>query len=241
MDRHLQQLRRAHLEGDPLATLRYYQTLLRSGSFDRLAWQEQLSIGQVLLDHDYFPTIPQTQEFRRVEIEWIAGITNYNEIYTLELRFQYGQHPSFTICGNTASPLPYNEALEYAQEYWTSFFEESPEELDALNDRFDENFDADEAATFVRETDGELHGFDDSLIPDEIYLQPEDEISYIFQSGSCGQHRAEVEHPLIPEELLDYVMEAWDKYHLKPVNVIVPNYPQDREAILRQGIEILMS
>jgi len=230
MDWHLRELQRKHLEGDSQATLRYYHALIRAGSLNQISWQEQLSIGQVLLANDLFPPIPITENFRRIETELIVGITDSGEIYSLKVYFRRGAHPSFSMSGNGVYPVLYSQATEAARNLWIGFFEE-PEELQEMNERFGEDFTPETAADFVREFDGELHGFDNSMMADVIYLNPEDTDPYLFESSGCGQYQADI-HPLIPQVLLDYLMEAWDRYHLQPVNVLIPNYPQDREAVL---------
>jgi hypothetical protein len=239
MDSYLQKLRRGHLEGDPQATLQYYHALIRADLLNQISWQEQLSIGQVLLADDLFPPIPVSESFRRKEKELIVGITDSDEIYALQTTIRHGSHPYFSVCGSSVNPILRDQAVEMARDSWVDLFED-PDQLQEMNERFGEDFTPEAAADFVQSVDGELHGFDDSLIPDEIYLTPDDTEPYIFGSSGCGQHKADVIHPLIPEALLDYLMEAWDRYHLEPVNVLIPNYPQDREAVLREAILFLL-
>jgi hypothetical protein len=241
MDSYLQKLRRGHLEGDPQATLQYYHALTRADLLNQISWQEQLSIGQVLLANDLFPPIPITENFNREEKrELIVGITDSDEIYALQPAVRHGSHPNFSMCGSSVYPILRDQAVERARDSWIDLFED-PDELQSLNERFDEDFTPEAAADFVQNVDGELHGFDDSLIPDEIYLTPDDAEPYIFGSSGCGQYKADVSHPLIPEALLDYLMEVWDRYHLQPVNVLIPDYPQDREAVLREAILFLLN
>lgn len=66
-----------------------------------------------------------------------------------------------SITGAAGESVTPRQARKMALEYWTSFFEESPNERHAMNDRFNRNFrSAASAARFVIESDGEYHGLD---------------------------------------------------------------------------------
>lgn len=77
---------------------------------------------------------------------------------TLELRLSEGR---LSICGVEGYVVTLATARKEALEYWVSFFEGSPAELAALNERNDTRFRSPTtAARYVLQHDGESHGLD---------------------------------------------------------------------------------
>ena len=96
-----------------------------------------------------------------------------------------------SICGTEGRIYRPAAARREALLYWEQFFEESPEERHAMNDRFGRNFrTAKGAAKFVIDSDGEYHGLD-------IYQQSD---TQVLVSESCGQIR-EILEGWFPEAL----------------------------------------
>ena len=66
-----------------------------------------------------------------------------------------------SISGAAGLSMHEDEAREQAVAYWVSFFEEMPEEIISMNKRMGTDFgNAEDAAQFVLDTDGEFHGLD---------------------------------------------------------------------------------
>lgn len=116
-------------------------------------------------------TLAKTSKTRIKDKQWCE--------VTIELRDQ-GSGPELSITGAEGSVVSENMAKGLSQRYWESFFEECPEEIYAMNKRFDRRFtSAAGAARFVRECDGDLHGID----------VHEQDNGRILITESCGQIR----------------------------------------------------
>lgn len=78
----------------------------------------------------------------------------------IELRERNGQQ-ELSICGVSGMAVHEDEAREMALSHWVSFFEEMPEEIIGMNQRCGVDFgNAEDAAQFVVDMDGEFHGLD---------------------------------------------------------------------------------
>lgn len=98
----------------------------------------------------------------------------------LDVRLENGR---LSITGTEGAVLTPPRARQRALEFWESFFEDSPEELKAMNLRFDRRFRSPRgAARFVLHSDGEYHGLD---------VRREDE-GKVYTAESCGQIRDEL-------------------------------------------------
>lgn len=85
-----------------------------------------------------------------------------------------------SICGSEGRIMRPAAARREALAYWTSFFEDQPEEMVEMNRRLGKRFtSARGAAKFVIETDGEFHGLD-------VHYEDGDEV---LVTESCGQIR----------------------------------------------------
>ena len=90
-----------------------------------------------------------------------------------------------SICGAAGVIVKRAEAKREALEYWESFFEESPEELKHMGERFGRKFrTARGGARFVLDTDGEFHGL-------EVDHESDDG-KWIYIGHSWGQIREEI-------------------------------------------------
>lgn len=94
----------------------------------------------------------------RTEMRERKGDHGQREFCEIQVRLHEGR---FSICGTAGVIVKHRDAKRQALEYWTSFFEDEPSEIYAMNERFSRQFrTAKGAAKFVLETDGELHGVD---------------------------------------------------------------------------------
>ena len=172
--------------------------------------------------------------------ELIVGITNDNEIYTLNLKLR--EDGQFTMSGETNTPVKYDDAVSQSRErledgeLWRQAVE-AETTTSSLEDWIDE----------VLAIDGETSMLDTSLMPDEVTI---DGVDYIFESGSCGQHQeTELKEYFIDQALFDELMVLWDKYHLKQApSKDVAHYSvmdqafqleQNREDLLKKAISII--
>ncbi|MBW2672456.1 MAG: hypothetical protein JRD89_03450 [Deltaproteobacteria bacterium] len=103
-----------------------------------------------------------------------------NEFCELTIRLHEGR---FTMTGTAGEILSERGARRETLAYWESYFEESPEEIYAMNERCGRQFrTARGAAKFVIESDGEYHGLD-------VVEEDGDEV---YVCHSCGQIRDEI-------------------------------------------------
>jgi hypothetical protein len=118
-----------------------------------------------------------------------------------ELQVELQELPNglrLSICGSAGVIVKQREARKMALEHWESFFDDSPSERHAMNDKFCKNFRTSKsAARFVIQSDGEYHGLD---------VHREDG-SKVYLLHSCGQ---------ITEELKEWFpeVEPYLKWHL---------------------------
>lgn len=105
-----------------------------------------------------------------------------------------------SICGTAGYIVTRAEAKSQALATWESLFEDSPEELAALNERNGTRFRSPRsAARYIVEVDGEFHGCDvDHESPDGRFC---------YVTSSCGQIRGELAR-FFPETAVFY------KWHL---------------------------
>jgi hypothetical protein len=104
-----------------------------------------------------------------------------------------------SITGEEGTIVEPNWAKKMAFDYWVGFFEEQPEEIIQLNRRFNKKLhDAEGAAQFVLESDGNYHGLDAKEVGDKVYLMT-----------GCGQIAETIKKffpevkPLLPWHLND--------------------------------------
>lgn len=107
-----------------------------------------------------------------------------------------------SICGTHGEVLSRVHAKSQALAYWTSYFEENPDERWKMAQKFDRQFRTPQsAARFVLETDGEFHGID-------VHAE---ENGRVFRVDGCGQCISELTR-FFPE----YVQ--YFKYHLNDMH-----------------------
>lgn len=116
---------------------------------------------------------------------------------TLTITLEAGR---LSITGDEGRIIQTAQAKKEALEYWRSFFEDSPAEIQAMNKAHNKRFtSARGAAKFVLDQDGELHGLD-------VVRQDE---KRVFVLESCGQIRGKLLEyfpevaPLLPWHLND--------------------------------------
>jgi len=125
--------------------------------------------------------------------------TKGNRWCRLELRLQDGR---LSICGSEGSIMTSARARAEARRYWESFFEESPGEMNSMNQRCGTAFRSPKsAARYVLDSDGELHGLDVAR----------EEGGKVYVLEGCGQ---------IVEELRKWFPEAvpYLKWHLNDMH-----------------------
>lgn len=107
-----------------------------------------------------------------------------NEWCQLEVELRdRGEGLELSICGTAGCVLDREQARQEAHDSWVSLFEDQPEEIIGLNERFGlELHDAEGAADYVISMDGEYHGID---VVDE-------QGSKVFVCHSAGQIREEI-------------------------------------------------
>jgi hypothetical protein len=89
----------------------------------------------------------------------------------IRLTDQPGGHQRLSITGETGRIVSKAAARKEAKQYWISFFEDSPEEIFAMNERCGTRFSsASGAAKYVLDMDGEYHGLDAEEVDGKMYL-----------------------------------------------------------------------
>jgi len=168
----------------------------------------------------------------------LAGITQDGEIYVLEITYRDPEHNYFAMTGFTSTPVTLKEAKEEAYNTFLDYFSDL-ENIREMNERLGTKFRSAKAAVkYVLEVDGELHGFDNSLLTDEIEYEGK---TYLFRSGSAGQHQErDLKDYFIPPATFKELMNIWSKFHLKEENPKLPSIPeQDWDKLLKKAIGII--
>lgn len=168
-----------------------------------------------------------------MEIKLLAGITEENELYFLEIEPKSEKHTYFSMSGFTVTPIRYDDAVERSREsledgeLWRQAVEAEITDL-GLNDWIEQ----------VLGVDGETSQIDTSLLEKEVMVEGE---TWLFESGGCGQHEeAKLAHYFIDKKLFDELMKLWKKNHLKEVDVKLPELPkQNLDELLEKAIKII--
>lgn len=184
-----------------------------------------------------------------MERKIMAGVTDDNELYFLEIENKSEGHGYFAMSGFTAAPILVSEAEDRVREH----LEDGDEWKYAVKDGRTE-LAKDEWVDFVIDTDGALAGFDNSLFPETVTV---DDDEYIFESGSCGQHEEfRIKHYFIDKMVFQNLMRAWKQYHLKPVDMYEVSLPgngttvgydldsipeQDFQGLAMQAVKLINS
>lgn len=162
----------------------------------------------------------------------LIGVNNSNELVFAEWKVTYRNgYPEFTASFDTVAPFQYDEetALERIESSIDCWDGESKFDFCERHD-----CKPSEMAELILRYDGMEYAYDTSLYPDNFYINGAD---IYFESVGCGQHDVrdnnefDVNNPFggenvrmfMPVEDLTFLLETWDKYHLKeiPEEVIV--------------------
>ena len=142
----------------------------------------------------------------------LAGITHDNELYFLEVdttNDKRNGYNEFSMSGFTCTPILEESVEENANNYLDDegdYFWRQAVEAKATTLGLDEWIQS------VKD-EGGMGSFDNSLFDESVDVEGE---TYLFESGSCGQHQEEtLKHYFIDKQLYNVLMEAWDKYHIK--------------------------
>ncbi len=177
--------------------------------------------GRVRAEHNYITMT--TNKEKKI----LAGITQDNELYFLNIDLE-NRNDDFSMTGETVRPIKEEDAKEQVREgledgeHWRYAVQSKQTDLGK-----------DEWIESVLATDGELAGFDNSLFTYEVEL---DEETYLFESGSCGQHEEhDLKHYFIPESQFKAIMKMWKECHLKPIAQLNAS---TAKAVLSNALEI---
>lgn len=121
--------------------------------------------------------------------------TKGDEWCEIKIKLEEGR---LSICGNYGEIISKVSARKQALDYWASYFEDNPAEMELMRRKFDKQFRTVKgAARFVVETDGEFHGLD----------VHKENGKNVYLTQSCGQ---------ITEELSRFFPEVvpYLKWHL---------------------------
>lgn len=140
--------------------------------------------------------------FRKEIMREAAG-----EFFTLriEIREDSQNRPVLSLTGNVGHVLSEDEAESEARDFWTSFFEECPEEKMTLIESQERYMTDEQAAEFVLQVDGRFHGLD--------VVQTSENKVYVSDAGGC-LHAEMAEW--FPE------MAPFVQYHLNDMNAGCP-------------------
>lgn len=164
----------------------------------------------------------------KTDIKILAGITNDNELYFLEL----SNKDYFSMSGFTVRPLELEEAKEQSRESIKNLIEEETEDISGLYLR-----DIDDITQDIIDSDGNLSGLDTSLYPETVTM--DDGTDYIFVSGSCSQHQeTELKHYFFDKTDYAVLMSIWNKYHLKDNVNIEKDFSDIEKKVFSRVLEL---
>jgi len=171
----------------------------------------------------------------------LIGITKDNEILELEIKNPKRKKDYFSISGNTARPITRMRAKKQTKEFWEDYL--GNDEIQEMNERMGTKFRSPkQAGKYVRDVDGELHGFDNSTMTDELRFKGKD---WLFESSSAGQIRDELgnlKKTFVKQKVIDKIKRSWDADHLKiGKRMDMRMFPrQNREKLLKKAIREMM-
>lgn len=185
------------------------------------------------------------------EIKILAGITEDDELYFLNVTTERDGKPYFSMTGETVRPITLEDAIDQSYESTKSLIEEQTKDINDLYLR-----DIDDIVQDVIDSDGNLSGIDTSLYPESVTV---DNQEYVFESCSCGQHEEKtLKHYFINQDSFRMLLKAWELYHMKDIGVdkivlpmpynsvsvgyMLDNMPkQNIEALVMQAITTINS
>ena len=142
----------------------------------------------------------------------LAGVTHDNELYFIDIEKKHEQHNYFSISGYTVIPTELELAKSISRESIYDYVENAISDINTLFVR-----DIDDIVDDMIDSDGNLSGIDTSLYEGDVEVGGE---TYVFQSSSCGQHKEkELKKYFIKEQEYRDILDAWDKYHLKDIEL----------------------
>jgi len=156
------------------------------------------------------------------EFKILAGITEENELYFLEIETAREGQAYFSMSGFTVEPITVEEAEERLEDMYDSgYYKESWKqsvEVGATLLGYYEWLDR------VKEEESWEEALDNSLFSEIVDV---DGVEYGFLSESCGQHQErELKHYFLDKKTFDLLMLYWDKYHLKNFSPAMPELPE---------------
>jgi hypothetical protein len=175
-----------------------------------------------------------------MEEQFFLGITEDNELYSIEIAPVSEEHDYFSICGQTDRPIEYSDAVNRTREsledgeLWKMAVEGDNTEMGL-----------DEWIEYVIINDGKVSGIDNSCLPDE-YTDEHGEV-WLFEGCSGGQHKEEkLKEYFISKQLFEDVMAVWEKWHWKNENPPLLNiailerlrkFSPTKEEALRRAVD----
>jgi len=117
-------------------------------------------------------------------VERVKILEKDGEFCALEVRLQdIDGFKRLSICGTAGYVFTRAQAKKEALNFWTTYFEDSPEEMHAMNERCGTRFRSPaRAARYVLNSDGEFSGLD-------VYREDDNKV---YVAHSCGQIRDEI-------------------------------------------------
>lgn len=149
------------------------------------------------------------------ETRILAGITEDNELYFLNVVTQRDGKPYFSMTGDTHTPITIEDAKKRTEDsldssemsYLWKQAVEANRTKEGLEDWIEQ----------VRNDQDETDAVDNSIFDITVEVDGEE---YIFESNAGGQHEVQtLKHYFIDKTLFRNLMRAWKQYHMKNVDV----------------------
>jgi hypothetical protein len=149
------------------------------------------------------------------KIKILAGITNDNELYFLNITTERDDKPYFSMSDDTHTPITVEDAKQRQEdsldssemEYFWREAVQAERTTDSLKDWIEQ----------VRNEQGETDAVDNSIFNITVEVDGEE---YIFESQSCGQHEEKtLKHYFISQNDFKMLLKAWELYHMKDIDV----------------------
>lgn len=148
----------------------------------------------------------------------LAGVTENDELYFLNITTERDSKPYFSMTGDTVSPILLENAIEQSRQSIKSLVEEETINISDLYLR-----DIDDIVEDIINGDGKLSGIDTSIYPESVTVCGEE---WVFESQSCGQHQEKtLKHYFIDQKHYQILLRAWELYHMKDIdvhNIVLP-------------------
>ena len=151
----------------------------------------------------------------------LAGITENNELYFLNVTTEKDGKPYFSMTGDSHTPINIEDAKQRQQdsldsdemEYFWREAVQAGRTTYGLEDWIEQ----------VRDEQSETEAVDNSIFSITVEVDGED---YIFEAQACGQHQEKIlKHYFIDEQVFCDLMKAWELYHMKNIDVNSTSLP----------------